>query len=146
MVTLRCNSKFFSIRRWILKFFFKLGNSPFRHQPYPCRFVPFVAVIENSKMVVSQTIIRDCNIMFISIRVSTHLSAKSRTYVYRQSSVIVHKQVGNKSLVLQLRIDKNHKSIWSPTTDGKLKTCFATFCSVKLVWEESLKNLRKTFM
>ncbi len=37
-------------------------------------------------------------------------------------------------------------SLWSSTTDGKLETFNATFRSVKLVWEETLKNLQKMFV
>ncbi len=36
--------------------------------------------------------------------------------------------------------------LWSPTADGKLQTFSANFCSVKLVWEETLKNLWKMFV
>ncbi len=62
-----------------------------------------------------------------------HVCRQNRELVYRQSSAIVHRQVGNKSLFLQLLpIDINHKSI-SSTTDGKLETCSATFLSVKLI-------------
>ncbi len=42
-----------------------------------------------------------------------HLKTKSRTCVYIQSSAIVHRKVGNKSLILQLPIDKNCISIVS---------------------------------